>query len=213
MMKVCILLVLTNVFLANSFRKFSDENRDWDLFLDKSDFNELAFLETEEAFQLPQDFSTFLEMSDEDPLVYRSWLNMTMGLLEGLQINVDRSAIEACPFMNKDFFLKLQELARILKESSLSQLVGKVKEIKNKIVELKDMNIIRRECINEMPQEVKDRVKEIKSASKVTMIFKVVGSLESIKRLADEAYVAANRDDDMETAGKKLGELIMKVIR
>ncbi len=91
MIKLTLLLVLTNVFLAN---------------------DNLAFLEAqqEEAFL---EIARFIEMMDE-PLVTTQ--RLTLGILEGLGIqNVEASDLSNCSILDSSFIERIKNIALDLK--------------------------------------------------------------------------------------------------
>ncbi len=216
MMKVTLLLVLTTAILSNTW-KVEVGNNEWDMFLDEQNNNELAFLETQEGLAFIEEFADFIEMKDEQPIIYRSWLKMSMGILTGLGIDAEESQIEVCPMLNKNFFQNVEDIIQTVKNTSGFSWIVAAPELAKKVEGLTQMDIIQKKCVDEIPSPLNEKIlevaKKIKETRKRDIVGTVLKEFSELTQLLKDALKSFTDDEDSFTLGLKFGQFLKIVFK
>ncbi len=137
MIKLTLLLVLTNVFLAE---------------------DNISFLEAqqEEAFL---EIARFIEMMDE-PLTTTQ--RLTLGILEGLGIkNVQASDLSNCSILDSNFIERIKSIAVDLKAFiNDGNNVLKLFSIAQNVVALPGSQPLKRDCIGDLPENIRNKLED-----------------------------------------------------
>jgi hypothetical protein len=192
MIKLTLILVLTNVFLAE---------------------DNLSFLEAQQQEEAFSEIARFIEMMDGSLTTTQ---RLTLGILEGLGIqNVQASDLSNCPILDSNFIERMKSIAVDVRAFiNDGKSVFKVYSIAQNIIALPGSQPLKRDCIRDLPEHIRNnledffrRVSETRKRDIASrLVTRSVDIFGAVSKIINSAEPGKSRD-----LGNGIGTLLNKL--